>query len=75
MSTAAKRTRFFYQANQIVSVQEGNQLLAIFRNGALPLAELSADPTRGSALLATDTPGSVLAVQQPSVQAEKSPST
>jgi len=75
MAKAANRTLFFYQGNQLVSVQDGDQHLAIFRNDALPLAELSTDPTVASALLATDTPGSVLAVQHPNVQAEKSPST
>ncbi|MBI6943980.1 hypothetical protein JET76_21860 [Pseudomonas putida] len=75
MAKAADRTLFFYQGNQLVSVQDGDQHLAIFRNDTLPLAELSTDPTIGSALLATDTPGSVLAVQNSNVQAEESPST
>lgn len=75
MAKTANRTLFFYQGNRLVSVQDGDQHLAIFRNDALPLAELSTDPTIGSALLATDTPGSVLAVQNSNVQAEESPST
>jgi len=75
MAKAANRTLFFYQRNQLSSVQEGDQLRAIFRNDALPLAELSTDSTIGSALLATDTPGSVLAVQHPSVHPKKSPET
>ncbi|NIE77077.1 hypothetical protein F3J44_07725 [Pantoea sp. Tr-811] len=63
MSKAPNNTLFFYQGDKLVTVKQGDQHRAIFRNAEQPLAELSTDDTQASGLLATDDKGSVLAVQ------------
>ncbi|WP_060512210.1 hypothetical protein [Pseudomonas sp. NBRC 111124] len=63
MSKASNRSLFFYQGDKLITVKEGDQHRAIFRNAEQPLAELSADDTHYSGLLATDQMGSVLVVQ------------
>jgi hypothetical protein len=63
MSKASNGTLFFYQGDKLITVKEGDQHRAIFRNAEQPLAELSTDGTQPGGLLATDQMGSVLAVQ------------
>lgn len=63
MNKASNSSLFFYQGDKLITVKQGDQHSAIFRNGELPLAELSTDETQASGLLATDDKGSVLAVQ------------
>ena len=75
MSKAPNRTLFFYQGDKLISVKEGDQHRTILRNGDQPLAELNTDQTRGGGLLATDDKGSVLIVQGPDQQLQKSPSS
>lgn len=69
MSKASKSSIFFYQGNKLITVKQGDQHRAIFRNAEQPLAELSTDQTQSGGLLATDDKGSVLAVQSPDEQA------
>lgn len=68
MSKATNATLFFYQGDKLITVKQGDQQRAIFRNGAQPLAELSTDETHTGGLLGTDDKGSVLAVQSPNEQ-------
>lgn len=63
MSKASNRSLFFYQGDKLITVKQGDQHRAIFRNAEKPLAELSADDTHSSALLAIDQMSSVLVVQ------------
>ncbi len=63
MSKASNSSLFFYQGNKLITVKQGDQYRAIFRNAELPLAELSTDETQTGGLLATDDKGSVLTVQ------------
>jgi len=69
MSKASNSSIFFYQGNKLITVKQGDQHRAIFRNAEQPLAELSTDQTQSGGLLATDDKGSVLAVQSPDEQA------
>ncbi|MNG86675.1 hypothetical protein D3C76_655140 [compost metagenome] len=68
MSKASNSSLFFYQGNKLITVKQGDQHRAIFRNAEQPLAELSTDDTHTTGLLATDDKGSVLAVQDPGEQ-------
>ncbi|MGJ7551375.1 hypothetical protein [Pseudomonas alloputida] len=68
MSKASKRSLFFYLGDKLITVKEGGQYRAIFRNAEQPLAEWSADQTQGGGLLATDDKGSVFVVQGPAEQ-------
>lgn len=72
MNPAPKNSLFFYQGDKLVTVKQGDQQHAIFRNAEQPLAELSTVGGHAHGLLATDDKGSVLAVHSPD---EKSPST
>ena len=63
MSKATNGTLFFYQGDKLITVKQGDQQRAIFRNGAQPLAELSTHETHTGGLWATDDKGSVLVVQ------------
>ncbi|MBH3409801.1 MULTISPECIES: hypothetical protein [Pseudomonas] len=63
MSRASNGTLFFYQGDKLITVKQGDQQRAIFRNAEQPLAEVSTDGTHTGGLLATDDKGSVLAVQ------------
>lgn len=63
MSKASNRSLFFYQGDKLITVKQGDQHRAIFRNADTPLAELQAGNTPGGGLLATDDKGSVLMVQ------------
>lgn len=75
MSKASKSSLFFYQGDKLITVKQGDQHRAIFRNAEQPLAELSADDTHSGGLLATDEKSSVLIVQPPpGKQPKKSPS-
>lgn len=65
MKNASNRSLFFYQGDKLITVKQGDHHRAIFRKAEQPLAELSADDTPTSGLLATDDKGSVLAVQDP----------
>lgn len=69
MSKAMNSSFFFYQGDKLITVKQGDQHRAIFRNGEQPLAELSTDETHTGGLLVTDDKGSVLAVQGPNEQA------
>ncbi|MEB6588614.1 hypothetical protein MXM82_05605 [Pseudomonas asiatica] len=55
-------TRFFYQGDKLVTVEQGAKQRAIFRTAEQPLAELSTYDTQTGGLLATDQMGSVLVV-------------
>ncbi|MGX1018730.1 hypothetical protein AB7M33_001406 [Pseudomonas sp. Y3 TE3536] len=68
MSKAPNRSHFFYQGDKLITVKQGDEHRAIFRNAEQPLAELSTDETQAGGLLATDDKGSVLAVQNPDEQ-------
>jgi len=68
MSKASSRSLFFYQGDKLITVKQGDEHRAIFRNAELPLAELSTDKTQTGGLLATDDKGSVFAVQDPGKQ-------
>ncbi|MBO9551481.1 hypothetical protein [Pseudomonas sp.] len=68
MSKASKRSLFFFQGDKLITVKEGDQGRAIFRNADQPLAELSTDDTQAGGLLATDDKGSVFVVQGPAEQ-------
>ncbi|QHG62906.1 hypothetical protein [Pseudomonas putida] len=63
MNKASNRSLFFYQGDKLITVKEGDQHRAIFRNAEQPLAELSTDNTQAGGLLAIDQMGSVLVVQ------------
>ncbi|QCI10281.1 hypothetical protein E6B08_02080 [Pseudomonas putida] len=75
MSKASNNTLFFYQGDKLITVKQGEQHRAIFRNAQQPLAELSTDETQPGGLLATDDKGSVLVVQNPDERVGKSPSS
>ena len=68
MSKASNGTLFFYQGDKLITVKQGDEHRAIFRNAEQPLAEVSTDGTHTSGLLATDDKGSVLVVQEPGEQ-------
>ncbi|WP_079226255.1 hypothetical protein [Pseudomonas putida] len=63
MSKASNRSLFFYQGDKFITVIQGDEYRAIFRNAEQPLAELSTSNTQAGGLLATDDKGSVLVVQ------------
>ncbi|HDS1683883.1 TPA: hypothetical protein QEM39_005524 [Pseudomonas putida] len=63
MSKTSNRSLFFYQGDKLITLKQGDQHVAIFRNAEQPLAELSTDKTQTGGLLATDDKGSVLVVQ------------
>ncbi|MEN5037209.1 RHS repeat-associated core domain-containing protein [Pseudomonas sp. TWI929] len=63
MSKAPNNSLFFYRGDQLVTVKQDDQHRAIFRNGALPLAERRTSINESVGLLATDNKGSVLTVQ------------
>jgi hypothetical protein len=63
MSKASNRSLFFYQGDKFITVIQGDEHRAIFRNAEQPLAELSTSNTQAGGLLATDDKGSVLVVQ------------
>ncbi|MCI0913674.1 MULTISPECIES: hypothetical protein [Pseudomonas] len=68
MSKAPKRSLYFYQGDMLITVKQGDQHRAIFRNAEQPLAEVNTEGTHTSGLLATDDKGSVLVVQEASEQ-------
>jgi len=63
MGRSSSNTLFFYQGDKLITVKQGDQHRAIFRNADMPLAEIQTGETSGSGLLATDDKGSVLSVQ------------
>jgi len=62
MSVSLSNTQFFYQGDKLITVKHGDQHRAIFRNAAMPLAEVQAGEASSAGLLATDDKGSVLQV-------------
>jgi len=62
MSVSLSNTQFFYQGDKLITVKHGDQHRAIFRNAAMPLAEVQAGEASSARLLATDDKGSVLQV-------------
>ncbi|WP_176516237.1 RHS repeat-associated core domain-containing protein [Pseudomonas faucium] len=62
MSKSLSNTQFFYQGDKLITVKHGDQHRAIFRNAAMPLAEVQAGEASSAGLLATDDKGSVLQV-------------
>ncbi|MFJ3075247.1 RHS repeat-associated core domain-containing protein [Pseudomonas sp. NPDC087029] len=56
-------TLFFYQRDKLVSLRQGSQQRAIFRNADIPLAQWQTGEASTSGLLAGDDKGSVLNVQ------------
>lgn len=63
MSKASNRSLFFYQRDKLITVKQGDEHRAIFRNAEQPLAEQQTNGDRSIALLATDDKGSVLSVE------------
>lgn len=63
MSRSLNNTLFFYQRDKLVSLKQGSQQRAIFRNADMPLAERQTGDASEAGLLATDDKGSVLKVQ------------
>ena len=62
MSKSLNNTLFFYQGDKLITVKQGDQQRAIFRNADMPLAEVQTGETPGTGLLVTDDKGSVLQV-------------
>lgn len=63
MSRSSNNTLFFYQGDKLITVKQGDQNRAIFRNADVPLAEVQTGEPSGTGLLATDDKGSVLSVK------------
>lgn len=74
MSNASESLLFFYKGNKLITVIQGDQPRAIFRNGEIPLAELTIDDTDSSSLLAIDDKGTVHVAHGIGQQPQKSPS-
>jgi len=62
MSRSSSNTLFFYQGDKLITVKQGDQNRAIFRNAEMPLAEQQTGEASVTGLLATDDKGSVLQV-------------
>ncbi|WEL55902.1 RHS repeat-associated core domain-containing protein [Pseudomonas kermanshahensis] len=63
MSKASNRSLFFNQGDKLITVKQGDEHRAIFRNAEQPLAEQMTNGDRSIALLATGDKGSVLSVK------------